>query len=230
LTNSIVKSPVENLGLSKAILNEAFLHGSLDQNQSFERLEFLGDSLIEASVTSMLFKSFPELDEGTLSRWRSALVNQKTLSEISNSLSLKEHLKAHDDQLKTLKENQRIQASLFESLCGALFIEFGFQKTYNFVEENIKPYFLKVDEHFKEADPKTTLQELSQKQFKITPKYIKEESSGPAHAPNFKISVWLDEKKISSAEGASIKQAEQLGARLAIVELEKDLSKTQETE
>ena len=219
MTNLIEKSPIKFLGLSDPLLNEAFTHGSLDQGLSFERLEFLGDSIIEACVTLMLYRSFPQANEGKLSRWRSVLVNQQTLAEISSSMGLQENLKAHSEQLQALKKNPRIQASLFESLCGAISIEKGLPEAFSFIEEKLKPYFKDVDQLFKRSDSKTILQELSQKHFKLTPKYIKDESLGPSHTPTFRVSVWLENKKLSSAVGSSLKEAEQQTAKLAIENL-----------
>ena len=235
MINSTQKNLLANLGLSTSLFEEAFTHGSINKGLSFERLEFLGDSLIEACVTMMIFKAFPEASEGQLSRWRSVLVNQKTLAKISCELELPKNLKAHPDQRNDLIKNTRIQASLFESLCGAIALNQNLSQNLNqnlnqnlsqnlnqnlnqafsFIEEHLEPYLKNVDQSFKESNPKTILQELTQKNFKITPKYTKEEITGPSHAPSFVVFVWLGDKKISSAKGSSLKEAEQEAARFA---------------
>ena len=221
MTNSIDIDP-KKMGLSAPLLKESFTHGSLGEEVSFERLEFLGDSLIESCMTLMLFKQFPDLNEGTLSRWRSVLVNQQTLSKVSNSLGLPQNLRAHSEQLESLKSNVRIQACLFESFCGAVAIEKGLKEAFRFIEECLEPYVEGADQLFKKSDPKTNLQELSQKIYKQTPRYTKDETTGPSHAPSFKVSVWLGDKRISSAEGKSLKEAEQETARIAIKSIEKE--------
>lgn len=204
------------MSLSGSLIEEAFTHSSLDEDKSFERLEFLGDSLIEACVSQMLFKMYPKTDEGRLSRWRSVLVNQKTLSDISDDLEFSEKLRAKSDQIEELKKNERIKASLFESLCGAMFLEKGFGVCFSFIEELIKPFLENIEDLFEESDPKTNLQEWTQKHFKEAPKYKKEDATGPSHKPVFTVSVWLNEKCVSSAKSGSLKESEKKAAHKAL--------------
>ena len=204
------------VSFSGPLFEEAVTHSSLEEDKSFERLEFLGDSLIEACVSQMLFKMYPMTDEGRLSRWRSVLVNQKTLSSISDDLELSVKLRAKADQIEALKKNERIKASLFESLCGALFLKKGIGECFSFIEALIKPFLENIEDLFEESDPKTSLQEWTQKHLKVAPKYKKEDAKGPSHKPVFTVSVWVNDLLISTAESGSLKESEKKAAHKAL--------------
>jgi len=216
LTNFKNSSHPVLVSLSGPLIEEAFTHSSLGEDLSFERLEFLGDSLIEACVTQMLFKMYPNTDEGGLSRWRSVLVNQKTLSSIADDLGLSKKLRAKADQIEELKNNERIKASLFESLCGALFLKKGVGVCFSFIEGLIKPFLENIEVLFEESDPKTSLQEWTQKHLKVAPKYKKEDAKGPSHKPVFTVSVWVNDSLISTAASGSLKESEKKAAHKAL--------------
>lgn len=213
---------IETIGLSKSIFEEAFTHSSSSLNYNFERLEFLGDSLIEAKVTEMLFKTHPYSSEGELSRWRSAIVNQNTLSEVSEKLNLAKHLKASSDQRLALKNNERIKASLFESLCGAIMIEKGWQVSSEFIESQLLEYTLNPEKLFKMSDPKTIVQEVIQAKDKVTPTYHLDKTEGPSHEPIFYVSLKVGEQTVSSGYGKSLKEAEKSAAALFLKNTEKN--------
>ena len=213
---------IENIGLSKSIFEEAFTHSSASLSYNFERLEFLGDSLIEAKVTEMLFKTHLKSSEGELSRWRSAIVNQNTLSLASEKLNLVEHLKASADQLSELKKNERIKASLFESLCGAIMIEKGWQDCSVFIETQLLEYTLSPEKLFKLSDPKTIVQEVVQNTDKITPTYHLDKKEGPSHDPMFYVSLKVGESTVSKGTGKSLKEAEKTAAALFLKDMEKN--------
>lgn len=217
MTNSI-----ENIGLSKSIFEEAFTHSSCSKSYNFERLEFLGDSLIEAKVTEMLFKTHPKSSEGELSRWRSAIVNQNTLSVAAEKLNLVEHLIASHDQLQALKRNERIKASLFESLCGAIMIEKGWPECSVFMETQLLEYTLSPEKLFERSDPKTLVQEVVQSTHKITPTYHLDKKEGPSHEPVFYVSLKVGENTVSKGTGKSLKEAEKTAASLFLKDMEKN--------
>jgi ribonuclease-3 len=201
---------------SSDLYKEAFIHKSLSQDMNFERLEFLGDSLLGSKVTELLFKTYPKTSEGDLSRWRSALVSQESLAQICDRLELSTHLEAKRSEIEALIRNERIKASLLEAFLGAYYLNEGREAYEELVEELFSELIKEASDVFQKQDPKTLFQEKAQKKFKATPVYETTERTGPSHAPSFKVSVNLNSEKYEEGSGKSVKEAQRDAASRAL--------------
>ncbi len=201
-----LKSLVE----SKPLFKEAFTHASANKPRNFERLEFLGDSLIGAYITKSLYTLYPKASEGELSRWRSAIISQETMAEIAMKHNISEFLASSN---KDLKSNKRIMASLVESYLGAVYLEFGESKFKEEAEGLFKSYVENAKALFTKQDPKTILQEKIQEKLKITPTYklIGDQTMNEDLA--FRVGLFFAGEKVAEGIGSSIKSAEKMAAK-----------------
>jgi ribonuclease-3 len=171
-----------------------------------ERLEFLGDAVLQLITSWYLYVNFPYLGEGDLSLIRSKLVNRQKLGEIAKKLKIEQFLligKNFDDKgLKT------VLGDSLEAITGAIFLDLGFEKAKEFVEKNILNEAEEIVKKKKYKDPKTLLQEIFQRESKVLPEYKILEIQGPPHKRYFKVGLYLNNKKISEGEGTSKKEAE----------------------
>ncbi len=207
----------------KQLLMQAFLHRSyLNENrgvnlQHNERLEFLGDAVLELVVTDFLFRKFPEKAEGDLTAYRSALVNTVTLSSVASSLSMGDFLLLSKGEAKDLgRARQYILANTFEAFVGALFLDRGYKIAENFIGKNIFPLIDEVIEKRLWQDDKSHFQECSQEKVNITPLYRTLREEGPDHDRYFIVGVFLGEEKVAEGEGKSKQEAEQSAAEHAL--------------
>ncbi len=180
-----------------------------------ERLEFLGDSVLQFITSWYLFVNFPHLGEGELSLIRAHLVNRQRLSEIAQKLKIERFLligKNFDEKgFKTILGNS------LEAIIGAIFLDLGLEKAKEFIEKNILTETEEIVKKKKYKDPKTLLQEILQKESKTLPEYKILEISGPPHKRHFKVGLYLNNKKIAEGEGSSKKEAE-IAAALKVLE------------
>lgn len=209
---------------NKDLLKEAFCHRSyLNENPDFhlphnERLEFLGDAVLELIVTDYLFRNYPQKNEGILTSWRAALVNDKMLSEIARNLNFDNFLLLSKGEMKENgKGKQYIAANTFEALVGAIYLDQGYKTAKSFVEENlIKRQLEEIIKKKLYKDAKSTFQEKSQERTAITPTYKVLEEWGPDHAKHFIVGVFLREKLIAKGQGSSKQEAEEEAAKEAL--------------
>ncbi len=208
---------------NKDLLVNAFVHKSfLNENQDFhlssnERLEFLGDAILEKVVTEYLFKNYPDKNEGILTSWRAALVNAKMLAEIARELGFNDFLLLSRGEMKeTGKARQYILANTAEAFIGALYLDQGIKACEKFIEKNILSKLPKVIKQGLYKDAKTELQEKSQEKMGITPTYKVLKEWGPDHAKHFVVGVYLGDKKIAEEEGSSKHEAEETAAKKAL--------------
>lgn len=203
---------------SSALFKEAFTHSSSGESSNFERLEFLGDSLIASFITQKLFIKYPKASEGDLSRWRSAIVSQETMAAIAMKHNISDHLLSNNPNLQL---NQRIKASLVESYFGALYLEFGIEVFEKEAMSLFKSYILGAKKLFLIQDPKTILQEKIQEELKITPVYKLIGKTGKGEGSlSFKVGLFFKEKKMCEATGPSIKIAQKNAAKEMIEKME----------
>jgi len=171
-----------------------------------ERLEFLGDSVLQTITSWYLYLKFPKMSEGEMSLVRASLVNRDRLGEIAKKMNIDKILlfgkNFNDKGLKTVLGNS------LEAIIGAIFLDLGFDKTKEFVEKNILKDVDEIVKQKKYKDPKSLLQEIFQKEYGELPEYKLIEISGPPHQRNFKVALYLKEKKLTEAEGTSKKEAE----------------------
>jgi len=220
---SILEKKLDLKFKNKDFLIQAFVHRSyLNENPDFylphnERLEFLGDAVLEIVVTEYLYQKYPKKSEGELTNWRAALVNAKQLSEIARELDFNEFLLLSRGETKEIgKARQYILANTFEAFIGALYLDQGL----NPCKEFIKKHLIKELPHIIEAglfkDAKSRFQEEAQERVGITPTYKVLEEWGPDHAKHFIIGVFLGEELIAKGEGSSKQEAELEAAKEAL--------------
>lgn len=184
----------------------------------FERLEFLGDAVLDLVLSEILVNGFREVDEGTLSKWRASLVNETTLSEIARTLDLAKHMFLGKSEVSQ-RENPRprLIASAFEAVIGGIYLDAGLEAARRFIMREFASRVAQLDaENEYATDFKTRLQEWSQKKFRMVPDYKLIETTGPEHAKIFRYEVIVAENKMAVGEGSSRKAAEQDAARLAL--------------
>lgn len=218
----------QNLNLSfkdKALLRQAFVHRSfINENRGSEiadneRLEFLGDAVLELVATDYLYRKFPDRPEGELTAYRSALVNAVTLSSIATTLNMNDYLLlSHGESKDTGRARQYILADAIEALIGAIYMDQGYDAAKVFIEKHI--LYLTDDIVSKKTwlDAKSYFQEASQDKAGVTPAYKTIRESGPDHDKHFTVGVFLGGDMVATGEGKSKQEAEQDAARKGLTE------------
>lgn len=206
----------------KNLIIEALTHKSYKKPYNNERLEFLGDAVLNLIVGEYLFNKFPKSTEGDLSKIRANLVNEKGFTILANEIELGEYifLSAAEERNKG-RSKASILSDAFEAIMGAIYIESGLEPikgiVYKLLDSSYKN--ISLDDLF--SDYKTALQEITQAKFAVTPEYKLERSFGPDHLKEFEISILIDGKHYGTAIGKSKKIAQQKAAKIAIEKLEK---------
>jgi ribonuclease-3 len=202
----------------KNLLRQVFVHRSyLNENVGFdldhnERLEFLGDAVLELVVTHHLFSRYKN-PEGELTNWRSALVKGTMLSAVAKSLEMDDYLFLSKGEQKSAgKARELILANTFEALIGAIYLDQGYEAARRFVERTLLARLPEIIEKRLYLDPKSHLQQLVQEQKGITPVYRVLSEYGPDHAKSFSVGVFVEEKLIGEGSGSSKQAAEQAAA------------------
>lgn len=208
--------------IDKELLMQAFCHRSyLNENPKFhlnhnERLEFLGDAVLELIVTEYLFRNYKN-SEGEMTNWRAALVNSQSLAKMSKELGFEDYLLLSKGETKdTGKARQYILANTFESFLGAFFLDQGLEKVRPFVERNLIKELPRILEQGLFRDSKSRFQEEAQERAKVTPTYKVLKTWGPDHAKNFVIGVFLKNELVAEGEGSSKQEAEEIAAKNAL--------------
>lgn len=207
----------------KKLLEQAFIHRSyINENSGLklshnERLEFLGDAVLELVVTDFLYNKFVEKDEGELTAYRSALVNAITIGEVALSLGMNNFLLLSKGESKDIgKARSYILANTYESYIGAVFLDQGYKIAEDFIARTLLP---KIDEIIAKKlwrDAKSLVQEKAQEYLNVTPSYKVLHESGPDHDKNFTAGVFFGEDRIAEGKGHSKQEAEQMAARNAL--------------
>lgn len=208
---------------NKDILRQAFTHRSyLNENKKGsighnERLEFLGDAVLELVVTKFLYNKYPEKPEGDLTAIRAALVNTNTISTAAKKLKVNDFLLLSKGEAKdTGRARQYILANAFEAIIGAIYLDKGFEVAEKFIEKNI---FYLTDEIVAQnlwQDSKSYFQEKVQEENGLTPVYKTLKEEGPDHDKHFIVGVFIGDKIISEGKGKSKQEAEQQAAKKAL--------------
>jgi ribonuclease-3 len=195
----------------------AFENGKRWQSHN-EKLEFLGDAVLDLILSDILMEKFPEDDEGNLSKKRASLVNETVLARIAQDLNLPESIRLGKGEILSQGNRKpRLLASAYEAILGAIFLDGGFEEVRRVGREHFEALLenLPPGQDF-EQDYKTRLQELAQAELKLGPNYEVVGSSGPSHSPQFQVAMSLSGKVISQGLGKSKKHAEQEAAKLAL--------------
>lgn len=199
------------------LLKTALTHKSVKGGANNERLEFLGDAVMDLVIGDYLFHKFSRLSEGDLSKLRAALVNEKSFAELAKYLNLSQLI-----NISPAEEHNggRLKASIlsdaFEALMGAIYLESGFDAVRAASLKAFERCYPDINFDRMVKDYKTALQELTQARFAEIPKYVLVGSKGPDHKKEFEIALILNEREISRAAGKSKKEAEQKAAKTAL--------------
>lgn len=207
------------------ILRQSFTHRSfLNENRSLktghnERLEFLGDAVLELVITHYLYNEYPEKNEGDLTSIRSALVNAQTCAEVAKNLEVENYLLLSRGETKDVgRARQYILANALEAIIGAIYLDQGYEKSRDFILENIAPLTEKIVRDELWVDAKSKFQERAQDVVGATPSYKTLKEVGPDHDKKFTVGVFLHNDLIAEGEGDSKQDAEQDAARNALKE------------
>src|SRR3990167_7174469 len=196
------------------LLQSSLTHRSyLNENRKWplphnERLEFLGDAVLELITTEYLYRNFPN-PEGELTNFRSALVNYKMLSDVASELELERHILLSRGEAKdTGRARQVILANALEALIGAIYLDSGFASAKIFVDSFVLNKLSAVVSSGKVLDPKSKFQELTQEKIGVTPHYKVLNEWGPDHNKQFEVGVFVGEKQVATGTGPSKQEAE----------------------
>ena len=205
-----------------ALLEEALTHRSyLNENKAArkhnERLEFLGDAVLELSTTRFLYDKYPNKPEGELTAYRAALVNTYSLAGVAERIGLNDMVLLSKGEAKdTGRARQIILANAFEAVLGAIYLDQGYEAADAFVNQHLTP---KIDEVVAKRawqDPKSRFQEAAQEKKSTTPTYRVLAESGPDHDKKFTVGVFLRDEEVARGEGKSKQEAEQSAAQNAL--------------
>ena len=213
---------------NEELLSQAFRHPSyvyekddpgVSDNQ---RLEFLGDAVIDLAISHLLMESFPEMKEGDLSKYRASLVSESGLHFIARELELGDYLLLGKGEERTNgRKKPSILTDALEALIGAIYLDGGFTDVLRVIEGIFSPLLNRIGLGGSINDFKTELQEYSQEAFQSTPEYRLEKETGPDHNKTFYVAVYLKGNVLGRGEGKSKKEAEQRAAKEALVCLRK---------
>jgi len=211
---------------NRDLILTAFTHRSyLNEHKSVkehnERLEFLGDAVLELVTTKFLYENYKE-PEGVLTNWRSALVKTETISDVAFALGFDDFiLLSRGERKSTGKARQLILANSFEAVLGAIYLDQGYEKAGAFVEKYLLYKLPEIIETKAYIDGKSQLQELAQEKEGITPHYVVLKEEGPDHEKVFTVGAYVGENIWGKGKGASKQQAEQAAAKKALDKYQK---------
>ncbi len=206
--------------LKSAFIHKSYINEHKDSGLSHnERLEFLGDAVLELVSTRHLFEKYPDQDEGKMTAFRSALVQGKHLAQVSRELGLGEYLLlSHGEEKSGGREKNYILANLIEAFIGAIYLDLGYEKAEKFIKDHILAHLDTIISEGQHIDAKSKFQETAQEKENLTPHYELIEESGPDHDKVFKMGVYLGEILIAEGNGSSKQKAELNAAENALKE------------
>lgn len=214
--------------MNKSLLNQALVHSSYSnenkeyKNKHNERLEFLGDAVLELVFSEFLYNDYKPKNEGFLTKFRSRLVCEKSFSKVADHFSLSDYLLlGKGEEITGGRSKDSIKADTFEALCGAMYLDGGFEAVKGFITPLLDSLINEIDDP-KESfiDYKSILQEYFHKKRETEFKYILCKEEGLAHNKTFYMDVYLNSKAVGSGCGKNKKQAEQMAARDALIKFE----------
>lgn len=208
---------------NKDLLKQAFVHRSyLNENPQLgighnERLEFLGDAVLELIVTNYLYNRYPSETEGAMTSYRSALVNALILSEIAAKLGISDYLMLSRGETRdTGRARQYILANTFEALIGAIYLDQGYETAEDFISRYLLVRVNEVVSGKLWQDSKSYVQEMAQEHFGLTPAYKVLSETGPDHDKQFTVGIYFGNELITKGKGKSKQEAEQQAAEKAL--------------
>jgi ribonuclease-3 len=201
----------------KQLIIEALTHKSDKKPYNNERLEFLGDAVLDLIVGEYLFSKFPKSNEGILSKIRASLVNESGFTLLAREINLGAYIfLSIAEENNNGRDKPSLLSNAFEAVIGAIYLEAGLDVAKEISVKLLEECHPKIDLQSLSKDYKTALQELTQATHGVTPQYEMLGSSGPDHKKEFEIAVILDDKTIATARGKSKKEAQQKAAEIAL--------------
>lgn len=206
------------------LLHQALVHRSfLNENRDFdlehnERLEFLGDAVLELIVTEHLYNTYPN-PEGELTNWRASLVNAVMLAEVADGLGVEKYLYLSRGEQKetSVKARNSILANAMEAIIGAMYLDRGYNIARDFVLKTIVVRLPAILENNLYTDAKSRFQETAQEKMGVTPHYTLLEETGPDHAKTFVVGVYLSKTRVAEGRGSSKQEAQMAAAEAALL-------------
>jgi len=218
----------ESLGYQfrdEKLIAEALTHRSYSKDFNNERLEYLGDAVLDLIVGEYLYKLLPDAEEGLLSKLRAAMVNEESFNKLAKRLNLGKYLfLSPAEENNGGREKPSILSSAFEAVIGAIYLEAGFEKAKEIALKLLKEEYPEINPDKLLKDYKTKLQEITQAHFGVVPEYRLLSATGPDHKKEFEIGVFINDREYARAKGKSKKSAQQEGAKKTIEILEKELN------
>lgn len=203
--------------LSLAFIHKSYVNEHEDEEGYNERLEFLGDAVLELVVTDFLYHKHPDQPEGQLTNWRSALVKGKNLAKVSRKLGLGQFLLlSRGEELSGGREKDYILANTVEALIGAIYLDKGFELATQFVLKNIVILLDDIIAQGLNVDSKSRTQELAQEKLGLTPTYELLSEEGPDHDKVFEMGIYFGKELAGKGKGPSKQEAEQSAAKDAL--------------
>ncbi|MEX2405273.1 MAG: ribonuclease III [Candidatus Paceibacterota bacterium] len=208
----------------KELLRRAFTHRSYinevgGERKHNERLEFLGDAVLELVITHFLFDKYPDTPEGELTAVRAALVNTQSIAQAARELGMNEYLLlSRGEERDTGRARHFILANTYEAVIGAIYLDQGYDAAHRFIQQTLFHKAKAIVENKTWHDPKSRFQELAQEHESITPTYKVLKEEGPDHDKHFTIGIFLEEEQVAQGEGQSKQEAEQEAAKNALEE------------
>jgi ribonuclease III len=210
-----IKIQFKNIDLLKtAVTHRSYLNENRDYKLDHnERLEFLGDAVLELIVTEYLYNNFPN-PEGELTNWRASLVNKDMLASVSRNLEVDRFLLMSRGETKdTGRAREYLMANALEAIIGAIYLDQGYDPSKEFILDNIVVHLKRVIEEKLYLDPKSRFQEEAQDKVGVTPSYRVISETGPDHDKKFVVGVFLGDDEVAQGEGASKQEAQRNAAR-----------------
>lgn len=208
--------------LKRALTHRSYLNENRDVDKNNERLEFLGDAVLELIVSDYLYKKYPDRPEGELTSFRSAIVRTESLADASRELDYGKYLRmAKGEEESGGRDKDYILANTFEAVLGAIYLDQGYVKCKTLVKKVLIPKIDNIVKNRLDIDSKTKIQELMQEKFKQTPIYEVIDEHGPDHDKEFVVVVKLGNKKIGKGKGSSKQRAEEAAALEGLKYLQK---------
>jgi ribonuclease-3 len=207
--------------LQRALTHRSFLNEHPEALEDNERLEFLGDAVLDFLVGAWLYNRFPEMQEGDLTRLRSALVRTEQLAEFAADFGFGSALRlGRGERQAGGRDRKALLCATFEAIVGALFLDSGLESVRTFIEPLLEPASVKILDSNRDHDAKSMLQEKVQSQGLAAPIYLTVDSFGPEHNKSFQVEVIVDGNVIARGEGSSKQSAAQQAAQAALLLLE----------
>lgn len=218
---SLLGVHINNISLYElALTHRSAVNEAKELSSHNERLEFLGDAVLELIVTDYLFQNYPKLKEGDLTNLRASLVRGDTLAEIAKELGFGDFLRvSRGEEIFGGRQKNSILANTVEAVIGALYLDIGYDAAKKMVHDHLIPKLQGIIQNGDFIDAKSQFQQVAQSDFKMTPHYKEMSSSGPDHEKIFEVAVFIGEKEYGRGTGSSKQLAQQSAAKNALLQL-----------